>query len=190
MGHTPTNTLSGKARLVHFAVLFLIASFAGSFLKAQVIYNAYASVTNISGTTFTIGNVNEANHTFAANDRVIIMQMQDDIIGTNTTNAATFGDMGAAGIKKAGQWEVAGIASVTRTSGVLKTVVFSTALTNSYTIGANSSVQLITFRYLSSAAFTSSANITGLAWDGTTGLGGVVALEVQTVFTLGHTISA
>lgn len=155
-----------------------------------VIYNAYANVTVISGTSFTVNNADETNHTFAVGENVVVMQMQDDVIGTNTTNVASFGDLGSGGIKKAGLWEIAKVSSLTRSSGVLTKVVFSAALSNAYTIGANSSVQLITYRKLSTAAFTSTANITGNAWNGTNGTGGVIALEVPTVFTLGHTITA
>lgn len=172
-------------------MLLLALTFFVYRSQSQVIYNAYASLSRISGTTFTITNVNETNHTFAVNDNIIIMQMQDNVIGTNTTNVTTFGTISpTTNINSAGRWEVAKVSSLTRTSGVLKTMSVASALGNTYNIGTNTSVQIITFRKLSTAAFTSSANITGLTWDGTTGLGGVVALEIGTVFTLGHTISA
>lgn len=153
--------------------------------KAQVVYNAYAKVSAISGTTFSVSNVNEINHTFVNGEQVIVMQMQDNVIGTNTLNTAAFGNISS--IQSTGLWEVKTVASQVR-SGVLQSVTFSTPLANTYNITANSSVQLITFRQLSAAAFTTTNNITALAWDGN--IGGVVALEVGTTLTLNHNISA
>ena len=170
----------GNILALCFFFLFSLTS-----LHSQVIYNAYANVTGIAGSVFSVNNVNESNHTFVAGETVVVMQMQDDVIGTNTTNVIGFGDLGS--IKSAGLWEVAVIASVTRSSGVLQSLNLGT-LIHTYTTGANSSLQLITLRELSTTAFTSSANITGLAWNGF--VGGVVALYVPTVFTLGHSISA
>ncbi len=155
-------------------------------LYAQVIYNGYANVIQQSGTTFTVNNVNETNHLFANGDQVIIMQMQDDVIGTNTTNATSFGALSS--IQSAGLWEVKTVSAHTRTSGVLHTITFSSPLTNTYNIGPNSSLQIITFRRLSAGAFTSTNNITGLAWNGF--VGGVVAIEVGGNFTLAHNITA
>ncbi|MBL7922500.1 MAG: T9SS type A sorting domain-containing protein [Bacteroidia bacterium] len=150
--------------------------------KSQVIYNAYAQVTAITGSSvLTIANVNQVNHTFNANEFVIVMQMQDNVIGTNTTNISTFGDLGS--IQNAGRYEVARISAITATSMTL-----TTTLANTYNVGANASVQVISFRKLSAAAFTTTNNITGLAWNGT--VGGVIALEVGTVLTLAHSISA
>jgi Secretion system C-terminal sorting domain len=153
--------------------------------KAQVVYNAYAKVSAISGTTFSVSNVNEINHTFVNGEQVIVMQMQDNVIGTNTLNTAAFGNISS--IQSTGLWEVKTVASQVR-SGVLQSVTFSTPLANTYNITANSSVQLITFRQLSAAAFTTTNNITALAWDGN--IGGVVALEIGTILTLNHNISA
>ncbi len=166
--------------------LILILSLFFFSLKAQVIYNAYANVTNISGSTFTVNNINETNHTFVNGEQVIVMQMQDDVIGTNTTNVTTFGNLGA--IQRAGLWEVKTISTQTRVAGVLQNISFVGALANTYTTGANSSLQIITFRRLSAAAFTTTNNITAVAWNGT--VGGIVAIEVVTDLTLNHRISA
>ena len=72
--------------------------------------------------------------------------------------------------------------------GVLQTLTFTTPLANTYSVGANSSLQVISFRRLSAAAFTSTNNITALPWNGT--IGGVVAIEVVTDFILNHSIFA
>lgn len=161
-------------------LVFCLGFFCHS--KSQVVYNAYAQVTAVTGSSvLTIANVNQVNHTFIVNDFVVVMQMQDNVIGTNTTNISTFGNLG--GIQNAGRYEIARISAVTATSMTL-----STTLANTYNFGANSSVQVISFRRLSAAAFTTTNTITGLAWNGT--IGGVIALEVGTVLTLAHSISA
>jgi hypothetical protein len=164
----------------YICVLFSLGFFF--FGTSQVVYNAYAQVTAVTGSSvLTIANVNQVNHTFNVNEFVVVMQMQDNVIGTNTTNISTFGDLGS--IQNAGKYEIAKISAVTATSMTL-----STALANTYNVGTNSSVQVISYRKLSAAAFTTTNNITGLAWNGT--IGGVIALEVGTVLTLAHSISA
>src|SRR5438876_8067755 len=91
---------------------FLIISLSGMCMctgaNAQI--NAYAKITAISGKTLTLSNINQANHTFAAGEQVIIIQMTDNVIGANTANTATFGTI--AGIANAGVYEAATIASV------------------------------------------------------------------------------
>lgn len=89
-------------------LLFVISFFC--FASEAQIVNAYAKVTSINGaqTTLIVNNVNEANHTFTVGAKVIIMQMQDDAIGTNTTNASTFGDV--SNIQNAGKYEIGIIA--------------------------------------------------------------------------------
>ena len=54
----------------YFFIFLLVLS---SFSKSQVIYNAYASVSNISGASFTIATVDETNHTFVNGQQVIVM---------------------------------------------------------------------------------------------------------------------
>ncbi len=165
-----------------FFILLVLTFF---ICKSQVVYNAYAKVSAIAGTTFSVSTVNEVNHTFVNGEQVIVMQMQDNVIGTNTLNNTSFGNISS--IQSTGLWEVKTIASQVR-AGVLQSVTFSTPLVNTYNINANSSVQLITFRRLNAAAFTTTNNITALAWNGN--IGGVIALEVGTTLTLAHNISA
>ncbi|MDX2173759.1 MAG: T9SS type A sorting domain-containing protein [Bacteroidota bacterium] len=170
-------------------ILFLINFGLFLFLaKGQSIYNAYAKVTSItSGTLLNVSNVNQVNHAFNVNEFVIVMQMQDDVIGANTTtNSATFGNLSA--INNAGRFEVARITAVNLSAGTPTSIGLASALVNPYNTGANSSVQVITFRRLSATAFTSTNSITGLAWNGN--VGGVIALEIPTVFTLAHNITA
>jgi hypothetical protein len=168
----------------HLALLFfLLVSF---FSFSQTTVNAYAKVTAVTGSSvLTLSNVNISNHTFTVGGNVIVMQMQDNVIGTNTTNAATFGDLST--IANAGKYEIGIIAAVTPTTGAPTSLTLSTALANAYNINANSSVQLISFRDLG-ANYTTTANISGLAWNGS--VGGVVAFYTSGTLTLNHRIIA
>ncbi len=166
--------------------VFFLLLLIGIEFNAQVIYNAYANVTNISGNTFTVANVSETNHTFVIGESVVIIQMQDNVIGTNTTNISSFGDIG--NIQSAGLYEFQIITNLTRSSGTLTTLTFSGGIVNTYNINSNSRVQVVTLRKLSTTAFTTTNNITGTAWNGT--IGGVIALQVGTDLTLNHNISA
>ncbi|MFO0435129.1 MAG: hypothetical protein ACK5ZT_07775 [Sphingobacteriaceae bacterium] len=168
-------------------ILILLIFIQFLTVRSQVVYNAYAKVTNISGTTMTVTNLTEpTSFSFAASEEFIIMQMQDDVIGANTNTAvSTFGDVGSIG--SAGYYEVKTISSITR-SGATATVTFSGALVNSYNFGTNASLQIISFKQLNAAAYTTSANITGTAWNGN--IGGVVAFQVGTNLTLQHSVSA
>jgi hypothetical protein len=149
--------------------------------------NAYAKVTAINGgaTTLTVTNVNEAAHTFTVGGNVIVMQMQDNVIGTNTTNINTFGNLGS--IANGGNFEIRTIASRLPAVGTPTSITLNAGLINTYNVGANSSVQLITFRNMG-VNFTTTANITGLAWNGN--VGGVIAFEVANILTLNHSVSA
>jgi len=167
-------------------LIFLVLLFAVFGSSSQVIYNAYANVSSISGTTFNVNSVNETNHSFAVGDMVVIIQMQDNVIGTNTTNVVSFGDI--ANAQSAGLYETKTITGLTRSSGTLTSLTFSTGILNTYNVNANSRVQIVSFRRLSSTAFTTTNNITGVAWNGT--IGGVIALEVGTDFNVAHNISA
>ena len=126
--------------------IFLIFLF--SYKQAQDI-NAYARVTSVTGSNIlAISNVDQTNHNFNTGEQIIIMQMQDDVIGANTTNAATFGNLSA--IANAGRYEVATISARTPTSGAPTSLTLSAALANTYNTGANSRVQIITFSHLQS----------------------------------------
>lgn len=155
-------------RKKHFFALFtVLCSLNYSF--GQI--NAHAKVTAISGTVLTISNVNETYHTFAVGEDIIIMQMQDDVIG-DVTNSSTFGVLGS--ISSAGLYERNTIAAKTAT-----TITLSYGLTNSYNTGANSSVQVISFQELGTGGalnYNTTGDIAALPWDGN--VGGVVAMKV------------
>lgn len=155
-------------------------------LKSQVIYNAYANISAITnGTLLTVNNVNQTNHSFNVNELVIVMQMQDNVIGSNTSNNASFGNLSS--IQNAGVYEVARISAINLSAGTPTSIAIASALSNTYNIGTNASVQLISFRRLG-ATFTTTNSITGLAWNGT--IGGVIAIEATTSLTLAHSINA
>lgn len=169
-------------KLITFSLFLLTCQFSWS----QVV-NGYAKVTAVAGATLTVTNVNEVNDTFEDGEYIVIMQMQDNVIGANITDAATFGDLSA--IANAGRYEIRQIASHTESGAFVPlTFTISGSLVNTYNTGANSSVQIISLRRLGSPNFSTTSAITGLAWDGN--VGGVVAIEVLGTLTLNHSISA
>lgn len=165
--------------------LIVLACLCGGLL-AQNPVNGFGNITAISGTTLTLNSVTEAYDTFEDGEYVIVMQMQDDAIGTNTTNAATFGDLGS--IQSAGLFEVNIISSHTEAAGLPNTIVLQNALLNTYHIGTNASVQIISYPQLGTPNYATSSNIGTAAWNGT--IGGVTALYVPGMLTLNNSITA
>ena len=161
-------------------IFILFYSFS---LHGQI--NAYAQVTSISSTTLNIGTSNETYGTFITGLPVIIMQMQDNTIGSNTTNASSFGTLSS--IQSVGQYEIAHITSVSRTPGLTQ-VTISSPLANTYNINSNSTVQLISYPLLNSGNYTTVADISAVAWNGS--VGGVVSFRVGGTLTLNHNITA
>lgn len=159
---------------LYFALLISYNSFS------QTIINAYAKVTSVSVSTLNLSNVNETHDTFIADEQVIIMQMQDDIIGANTRNNANFGNI--EDIESAGYYEVATISSYTPGSNIL---VLSTSLVHTYNTGTNSSVQIISYPQYEN--YTTTDDLTAVAWDGN--IGGVLAIQVTNTLTLSNNIS-
>lgn len=154
--------------------------------SAQNPVNAFAEVTAVSGNTLlTLGSVNETWHSFEDGNMIIVMQMQDSVIGTFTTNVASFGSID--NILSAGLFEVAQILSHTESGSVPTSISLSAPLSNTYRTGTHSRVQVITFRDLG-ANYTTTAAIGTSAWNGT--LGGVTAVSASSVLTLAHSISA
>jgi hypothetical protein len=165
---------------------FLTLLILFSVLSARAQVNGYAKVTFVAGLALTVSVSNETYDQFNAGDKVIIMQMQDDVIGSNTSNNSNFGNLSSIG--NAGNYEVATIMSVFRT-GLLPTLITLTMpLNHVYNTGPNSSVQLITFPTLGSGGFTTTSDITALPWNGD--IGGVVAFSVNGILTLNHSITA
>lgn len=164
-------------------LLFCLVCFTTTKSLSQV--NAYAKVSSISGRVLTLSNVNETYHTFEDGDKIIIMQMQDDVIG-DVTNASTFGSLGS--IKSAGIYEVATIESHTESAGLPSKITVNADISNTFNIGTNSTVQIISFRKYGSPDYTTTADMIALDWNGT--VGGVLAIEVSGTLTLAHNLTA
>jgi hypothetical protein len=174
-----------RIRIPIFSVLlfsfFLLLTAAS---HAQV--NSYARVNSISTsggrTTLNISDRNQAYHNFTVGEQVIVIQMQANVIGTNTGNDANFGNLGAIG--NAGYFDVATIYSITGSTAITLTDV----LPGKFTFGGNNNVQVVSFQKLSTADYATSTPITALSWNGI--VGGVVALQVPGTFTINHNITA
>ena len=160
--------------IIKILILLLLLTPVLSF--SQSVINVYARVTAVSGTSLTITG---ATGSFTAG-QAIIMQMQDNTIGTNTGNNTGFGNLGS--IQSAGISEVVNISSATATS-----ITLSTALTNTYHINSNSRVQIISYPTLGSGGnYTLNGGVTAPSWNGSTG--GVVAFNVTGTLTLNSNI--
>lgn len=107
--------------LRHTVLLSLIA-FMTVRAAAQSVINGYGQVSALSGTTLTIGGADESNDLFKVGESLLIMQMQDDVIGANTGNNPSFGNV--SDIVSAGLYEEAVIQSVDRTSATVWTEDF------------------------------------------------------------------
>lgn len=162
---------------------FCLTYFIVPKLQAQV--NAYAKVTAISGRVLTVTSVNESYDTFEDGEKIIIMQMQDDVIG-DVSNASTFGSLGS--IKSAGIYEVQRITSHTESAGLPNTITVSANISNTFNFGSNSSVQIISFRSYGNPDYTTAADMVAMDWNGT--VGGVLAIEVPGTLTLAHNLTA
>jgi hypothetical protein len=165
-------------------ILFLASIFFLSTVTYSQI-NAYANVTGIAGTTLNVNNVNETFDTYEDGEYIVIMQMQDNVIGGNTGNNVNFGNLSA--IQSAGLYEVRTILSHTEGGGLPTSITVSAPLANSYNINANSRVQIISFPSFGAPNYTTTGNISGVAWNGN--VGGIVAFEVPGTLTLAHNIS-
>lgn len=155
-----------------------------TIIRAQNV-NGYCNVTAIAGNTFTVDNADETFDTFEDGDFIVIMQMQDDVIGANITNVATFGDVAA--IRSAGLYEIRQILSHTEAVGLPTTITITNSTVNTYYVGTNSSLQIISFPKLGSPNYTTTAAMGCKDWNGTTG--GVLAFEVPGILTLAHIVN-
>src|SRR5579859_1582265 len=163
-----------------FLLLLLLAGFSRA-ATAQAPINAYARVTNISGTTLTLSNINQTYHTFAAGENIVIIQMQDTVIGADTANNTSFGTIGS--IAHAGVYQPATISSI-----VGSTMVLTAGLTSTYNTTANARVQVVSFQSLSAGNYTLNTGVTAVPWDGN--VGGIIAFQVGGTLTLNANVSA
>ena len=152
-------------------------------IHGQVV-NAYGKVIGLTGATITLTNVNETADTFEDGEKVMLIQMQDNVIGTNVNNSNTFGTISSIG--SAGNYEFLTIAAHTETAGLPATITFSSLPIKTYNLSVNGSVQIVSLRNLGSPNFSTTSPITALAWNGN--IGGVVVIEVTGTLTLNHSI--
>ncbi|MCM5529246.1 T9SS type A sorting domain-containing protein [Parasegetibacter sp. NRK P23] len=153
--------------------------------KAQV--NAYAKVASLTGTNrLNLTLVNESFDTFEDGEQVIIIQMQDNVIGSYSGNNVNFGLL--SDIRQAGRFELAYIQSHTEAAGLPTQLTLSADLQYTYNINGNSSVQVVSFPRLGSPNYTTTGTMAPLAWNGN--IGGILAFQVQGTLTIAHNISA
>ncbi len=165
-------------------ILFLICLLMSMPLAAQVV-NGYAKVTAIASATLTLSNVNETADTFEDDEWVVLMQMQGNVIGT-TTDVVGFGNLSS--INSTGIYEIRQIDSHTESGGLPATITLKTVPNFTYNICANCSVQIISFPKFGATDYTTTADMSALAWNGN--VGGVLAFYVDGKLTLGHNLSA
>lgn len=166
--------------------LIIAAALLPASLSAQGV-NAYAQVTAIVVNVLTIGSYSESVTSFAVGKDVVLMQMQDNVIGANTANNSNFGNLSS--IQQAGRYAVRRITSITRVLGAPVAITLNSAPGIAFNFGTGCSVQLITFEKLGGGGnYTLASSISPPAWDGT--LGGVVAVQVTGTLTMSANITA
>ncbi|WP_165841223.1 DUF11 domain-containing protein [Comamonas sp. JNW] len=146
---------------------------------------AAASTLAAGSTSLTIGTqrAGAAGKTLAANDLLLVIQMQDASI--NAVNSSAYGNSGSGGqgstsVGSSGLYEFVKVVSV---SG--STVTFSPALTNTYrnavatTTSGQKTYQVVRVPQYTSASVS---GVTAPAWNGATG--GVVAIDARDTLTL------
>lgn len=170
--------------LRNVSLLVIVYLFLPYYLFAQRV-NAYANVTNLTGSTVSINHVNESADTYEDGERVMIIQVQDNVIG-NTSNTVNFGNLG--GIQSAGLYEFVTIASHTEAGNVPTSLTFTTSFVNTYNIGPNSRVQIVSYPTLGNPDYATTNDITALPWDGN--IGGIIAFRVNGILTLNHNVIA
>jgi len=141
-----------------------------------------SNITDLSGATSFTNSVNPyPTNALTVGDLILIVQMQGATIGTS--NTSTYGTIAA--YNNTGNFELKYVL------GVAGNVInFCTGLANSYTEGGTARTEVIRVPRLSSLTVGAGVTLTGSNWSGTTGTGGVVALEVSGNITLNGSISA
>ncbi|MFY0600080.1 MAG: VCBS domain-containing protein, partial [Cyclobacteriaceae bacterium] len=160
------------------AVVLLAFLFCQFSLHAQTIsgtVNEYAAVSNSSGSVVTVTNAGDIAG-WTSGDKILLIQIKGTVI--DETNTSAYGDI--LSFDGAGNYEFNTISSV---SGNLITLDVPTCKTYLYDIHP---VQVIRVPVYTDV--TVNGDITGQAWNGTTG--GVIALEVSGTLTLSANIDA
>ncbi len=150
------------------------------------VVNAYAKVDSISGSTLYLSNVNEVGDQFSVDEEFIIIQMQEDVVRTDTNNNSSFGSITS--MSNVGYYEILTISAMNRSGGDLLSLSFGSSLKNSYSTGNLASLQIVSFPSLGSGSYTTTSDIRALDWDGE--IGGVLAFSVDGTLNLAHDINA
>ena len=130
-----------------FLIFLCFFLFLAPKLFAQI--NGYASVSGVSPANSRItipdGDSDETYDTFVVGEQAIILQMQDNILGSNADNNS-FGDA-ATNMRSVGYYEVITITNIQyySPSGNIRRIYYSGTLQNAYHTNSNSSVQVITY---------------------------------------------
>jgi hypothetical protein len=146
--------------------------------------NGYARVTAQVDSMLVLSNVDETHDAFDVNEQLILIQVQDNTLGS-TANSSAFGGLGSIG--SAGLFEVFDIDEVRETAGVPDTLILKQTPVNSYSTGSNARLMVVTYPKLGAPDYTTTSGITASAWNGNTG--GVVAFQVDSNLYLQHSIT-
>ena len=159
-----------------------------------------------AATSITLGTraAGGAGNTIAAGDLLIVMQMQDAAFdttndetygeGTGSTRATGTGSGAATSLNNAGRWEYAVATNAVPLGGGALTLNGGGAgggLLYGYTsqsFAATTTQGQRTFQVIRVPQYTTAtlgSTLTALTWDGTTGTGGVLAVDVSGTLTLG-----
>lgn len=139
-----------------------------ALVRSQI--NGYGKVTAITNNSvLTLSNVNQTYGSFTAGSKAILIQMQGASIGSNTTNASSFGNLSS--LNSAGLYEVVTLSTVTSSATA---ITLSAAINNTYDV--NGGLQLVTFPMLGTGTYVLTSSLTGVPWDGN--VGGVIAFYV------------
>lgn len=172
--------------MFHRRSILIAAMLSGLAVSLHAQVNGYAEVTGIAGTTLTIGAVNEVFDTFEDGRQAVLMQMQDDVVGTNLLNNASFGNLSI--LTSAGMWEIVTVSTHVEAGSIPTSITLTAAPTHTFHFGQKCSVQLITFPERGTPDYTTTAPMIALPWTGI--LGGVVCFQVSGTLTLAHDIRA
>lgn len=182
---------------IFFLIIFLFVIIPPCLAQITGVINTYApvtaigfntgtSTTNCTSVRITIGATTGSATPFAVGDRVLIIQMQGS--RPNISNSASFGSLPSVPISgtdgflaNAGNFEFSTISDISGSN-----ITLNAPLSNSYDVEGN--VQLIRVPVYTSATTVGVANVTALAWNGSTG--GVVVLICTNTLTLTGSITA
>jgi len=159
--------------IIYQVCLFFLFNLLGSRSAAQSIsgvVNLYAKVTYVSQPSVALAKVVVTSNVFAANDKVMLIQMKGATI--DTTNSSTFGTISS--LNSAGRYEFGIVAYVNG-----DTVALKGPICNTYSVP--DSVQLIKIAVYSTPV-TVTSTLTCAPWAG--GVGGVLVIDAADSLTL------